>query len=88
MSEHDENMTHLSELMEAIEELDRTAEVAAAIQLLPYSELTETAWSGVQRHQENVLLHIELLKSTILESSKLVGNDAVLAHITAVVTAD
>lgn len=83
--EHHQAALQFAELFEVI---DQQTNVAVAMSHLPFEELDQTTWLAIQAHQEVTIGLLANMRAMLQEGSKLIGNDAVLSHIAAVITAD
>jgi hypothetical protein len=87
MSDQDAVIDTLSAIMETLKTIDDAVEVSSAIQQVPFEYVTAKTWHGVQEHEATIQEMLALLRNCVSESAKLAGNDAVLSHIEAVITA-
>jgi hypothetical protein len=84
----EQNTENLTMLMEFIEAIDDIKAVCGAVTVLSLEDFTSENWEGLQACMQANIEMLDLLRTNMSMGSKLIGNEAVLSHIEAVVTAD
>lgn len=74
--------------MELIEQIDAVVEVSTAIPDLPFEYLTPELWETIQLQQGATCELFATMRQMIQMSTKVLYNEDVINHLTAVISAD
>lgn len=87
MADHSATAAYLA-IMELKEQLEAGVEASKKIQEIPFEQVSRATWALVQEHQNGYQALVKMMLDQMPDAAKLVGNDAVVAHIQAVTSAD
>lgn len=78
----------LVQFMEILESIDGIMSMANAVEKLSLEDFNPETWASLQVCMETNRSLLEMMRMMLIEGSKLMDNDAVLGHITSVITAE
>ena len=77
----------LIDMMEVLEKIDQQIAMTHAVEHIPAEYATHALWESIREMMPQNRELLEKLKETIQIASKIIDNDAVTAHLSAVITA-